>query len=87
MIVFLKLWIFAIILFQNYFFMRYIDDLSLFLPSNEEIFSSKSKKFYLTLFSIIRLVSAAKLETTYQSIIKYGISLFFSPFCVLLILL
>jgi hypothetical protein len=62
--------------------MEYIDDLSLLIPSNQESFPSKSKKFYLTLFSIIRLVSAAKLETTYQSIIRFGISLFFSPLAI-----
>ena len=79
MIAFFKIWIFAIILFQNYFFMRYIDEFSLFIASDEESFPSKSKKFYLTMFSIIRLMSAVKLETTYHSIIRFGVSLFFSP--------
>ena len=38
-----------------------------------------NRKMYLTLFSIIRLVKAVKLETTYQSVMKFGISLFYSP--------
>ena len=87
MIAFFKIWIFVLILSQNYFFMRYIDDFSLLLHSDEESFPSKSKKFYLTLFSIIRLVSAAKLETTYHSIIRFGVSLFFSPLFVFIILI
>ena len=87
MIAFFKIWIFAIILFQNYFFMRYIDEFSLFIASDEESFPSKSKKFYLTMFSIIRLMSAVKLETTYHSIIRFGVSLFFSPLIVFLVLL
>jgi len=82
MIAYIKIWIFAIILFENYFFMLQIDYLA-----KDDKFSSIDKKLYLTLFSIIRLISAAKLETTYQSVIKYGLSLFYSPLCILLLIL
>ncbi len=38
-----------------------------------------NRKFYLTIFSIVRVVKAVKEEATYKSLIHYGISLFYSP--------
>ena len=77
MIAFIKLWIFAIILLQNYIFMNHINNLDDL--HDDDNFSSIDKKLYLTLFSIIRLVTAAKLETTYHAVMKFGLSLFYSP--------
>jgi hypothetical protein len=37
------------------------------------------RKFYLTIFSMIRVAKAIKEETTYKSLIQYGVSLFYSP--------
>jgi hypothetical protein len=81
MIVFIKLWIIAIILFENYFFMHYFDYLTRMvrMGSQEEGVDLVDRKLYLTIFSIIRVAKAIKEETTYQSIVKYGVSLFYSP--------
>ena len=81
MIAFLKLWIIAIILFENYFFMHQIDYLtSIFRGSQEGAdLSIVDRKLYLIIFSIIRLVKAVKMETTYQSVMKFGTSLLYSP--------
>jgi hypothetical protein len=86
MIAFLKLWIIAIILFENYFFMNQIDYLnSVFWNGKEkEGISIFNKKLYLMLFSIIRLLKIIKFETTYQSVMKFGISLFYSPLFLIL---
>jgi hypothetical protein len=86
MIAFLKLWIIAIILFENYFFMNQIDYLNgVFWNAKEkEGISIFNKKLYLMLFSIIRLLKIIKFETTYQSVMKFGISLFYSPLFLIL---
>ena len=89
MIVFIKLWIISIILFENYFFMNQIDYMTgIFWGSQKgtEV-DIIDKKMYLTLFSIIRLFKAIKLETTYQSVMKFGISLFYSPIFLILYIL
>ncbi len=81
MIAFIKLWIIAIILFENYFFMYYFDYLTRMvrMGSQEERVDLIDRKFYLTIFSMIRVAKAIKEETTYQSMVKYGVSLFYSP--------
>jgi hypothetical protein len=81
MIVFIKLWIIAIILFENYFFMHYFDYLTRMvrMSSQEEGVDLVDRKLYLTIFSMIRVAKAIKEETTYQSMVKYGVSLFYSP--------
>jgi hypothetical protein len=86
MIAFIKLWIIAIILFENYFFMHQIDYMTGIFWGNQEgaEVDIVDRKLYLTLFSIIRLVKAMKLETTYQSVMKFGISLFYSPLFLIL---
>ena len=82
MITFLKFWIIAIILFENYFFMHFFDSLTLMvrMESQEEGIDLIDRKFYLTIFSIIRLAKAIKLETTYKSVTQFGTSLLYSPF-------
>ena len=81
MIAFIKLWIIAIILFENYFFMHFFDSLTRMVRMNpqEEGVDLIDRKFYLTIFSMIRVAKAIKEETTYQSMVKYGVSLFYSP--------
>jgi hypothetical protein len=81
MIAFIKLWIIAIILLENYFFMHYFDYLTQMVRMGfqEEGVDLINRKFYLTIFSIIRVAKAIKEETTYQSMVKYGVSLFYSP--------
>ena len=81
MIAFIKLWIIALILFENYFFMHYFDYLTRMvrMSSQEEGVDLVDRKLYLTIFSMIRVAKAMKAETTYQSLIHYGVSLFYSP--------
>ena len=81
MIAFIKLWIIALILFENYFFMHYFDYLTRMvrMSSQEEGVDLVDRKLYLTIFSMIRVAKAMKAETTYQSMVKYGVSLFYSP--------
>jgi len=81
MIAFIKLWIIAIILFENYFFMNFFELLTQMvrMDSQEEEVDLVDRKFYLTIFSIVRVAKAIKAETTYQSLIHYGVSLFYSP--------
>jgi|688.fasta_scaffold294091_2 hypothetical protein len=73
MIAFLKFWIFLIIIFQNHFFMKYID------YSFQNYESITKIKLFLTIFSITLLFLAAITETTYQATIKFGFLLIFSP--------
>ncbi len=86
MIAFIKLWIIAIILFENYFFMHFFDYLTKMVRSGyqEEGVDMINRKFYLTIFSLVRVANAMKAETTYQTLIHYGISLFYSPFFLVL---
>jgi hypothetical protein len=49
------------------------------MGSQEERVDLIDRKFYLTIFSMIRVAKAIKEETTYQSMVKYGVSLFYSP--------
>jgi len=81
MIAFIKLWIIAIILFENYFFLHFFDYLTKMVRvgGQEEGVDLVNRKFYLTIFSMIRVAKAIKEETTYQSLIQYGVSLFYSP--------
>ena len=81
MIAFIKLWIIVIIVFENYFFMHYFDYLTRMvrMSSQEEGVDLVDRKLYLTIFSMIRVAKAIKAETTYQSLIHYGVSLFYSP--------
>ena len=81
MIAFIKLWIIAIILFENYFFLNYFDYLTKMVRVGyqEEGVDLINRKFYLTIFSIVRVAKAVKEEATYKSLIHYGISLFYSP--------
>jgi hypothetical protein len=81
MIAFIKLWIIAIILFENYFFMYFYDYLTKMVrvEGQEDGVDLVNRKFYLTIFSIVRVVKAVKEEATYKSLIHYGISLFYSP--------
>ena len=82
MIAFIKLWIIAIILFENYFFMYYFDYLTRMvrMGSQEERVDLIDRKFYLTIFSMIRVAKAIKLESTYQSVTQFGTTLLYSPF-------
>ena len=82
MIVFIKLWIIALILFENYFFMHYFDYLTQMvrIDSQEEGFDLFDRKLYLTIFSVIRVAKAIKEETTYKSMTQFGKSLLYSPF-------
>ena len=82
MIAFIKLWIIALILFENYFFMHYFDSLTRMvrMESQEEGIDLIDRKFYLTIFSMMRVAKAIKLESTYQSVTQYGVTLFYSPF-------
>jgi len=80
MIAFLKIWIFLLIIFQNHVFMNYIDHFF----ENEKEKSLIDKKLFLTTFSITLLYLSAKAETTYQTILRFGILLFFSPFILFL---
>ena len=87
MIAFIKLWIIVIIVFENYFFMNFFDYLTRMVwMDSQEIggFEIINRKFYLTLFSIIRLAKAIQLESTYQSVSKYAVTLFYSPFILVL---
>ena len=81
MIAFIKLWIIALILFENYFFMRFFDSLTrmVWMNPQEEGVDLIDRKFYLTIFSMIRVAKAIKLETTYKSMTQFGTSLFYSP--------
>ena len=82
MIVFIKFWIIAIILSENYFFMHYFDSLTKMvrMGSQEEGVDLIDRKFYLTIFSMIRVAKAIKLESTYQSVTQFGTTLLYSPF-------
>ena len=82
MITFIKFWIIAIIVFENYFFMHYFDSLTQMVWKNpqEEGVDLIDRKFYLTIFSMMRVAKAIKLESTYQSLIQFGTTLFYSPF-------
>ena len=82
MITFIKFWIIAIIVFENYFFMHYFDSLTqmVWMNPQEEGVDLIDRKFYLTIFSMMRVAKAIKLESTYQSVTKYAVTLFYSPF-------
>ena len=82
MIVFIKLWIIALILFENYFFMHYFASLTrmVWMNTQEDGADLIDRKFYLTIFSMMRVAKAIKLESTYQSVTQYGVTLFYSPF-------
>ena len=73
-----KAWIILIIIFQNHIFMKYID------YSYENYKSLTNTKLFLTIYSITLLYLAIKAETTYQTILRFGILLFFSPIICLL---
>lgn len=73
MIALLKIWIFLIIIFQNHFFMKYIDYFF------EDYESLTNIKLFLTIFSITLLFLATTAETTYQTIKRFAILLIFSP--------
>ena len=80
MIAFLKIWIFLLIIFQNHFFMNYIDHFF----ENETEKSLIDRKLFLTTFSITLLYFSVTAETTYQTILRLGILLIFSPFILFL---
>jgi hypothetical protein len=82
MIAFIKLWIIALILFENYFFMHYFDYLTRMvrMGSQQEGVDLIDRKFYLTIFSMIRVAKAIKEETTYKSVTQFGTTLLYSPF-------
>jgi len=80
MIAFLKIWIFLLIIFQNHIFMNYIDNFF----ENEKEKSLIDRKIFLTTFSITLLYFSATAETTYQTILRFGFLLFFSPFILFL---
>ena len=86
MIAFIKLWIIALILFENYFFMNYFDYLTRMvrMDSQEEGVDLIDRKLYLTIFSMIRVAKAIKEETTYKSVTQFGTSLLYSPFFLVL---
>jgi hypothetical protein len=81
MIAFIKLWIIAIILFENYFFITFFELLTRMvqISGQEKNDDLVNRKLYLTIFSVIRVAKAIKIETTYQSLIHYGVTLFYSP--------
>ena len=70
MIAILKAWIFLMIVIQNHYFIKYIDSVSQ---------SSTNVKLFMTIYSITLLYLAATAETTYQTIIRFGVSLLISP--------
>ena len=82
MIAFIKLWIISLILFENYFFMNYFDYLTrmVWMNPQEEGVDLIDRKFYLTIFSMMRVAKAIKLESTYQSVTQFGTTLLYSPF-------
>jgi hypothetical protein len=82
MIAFIKLWIIAIILFENYFFMHFFDSLTQMvrIGAQEEGVDLVDRKLYLTIFSMMRVAKAIKEETTYKSMTQYGVTLLYSPF-------
>ncbi len=80
MIAFLKIWIFLLIIFQNQIFMNYI----IYFCENKKEESFIDRKLFLTIFSIILLYLSAVAETTYQTILRFGFLLFFSPFILFL---
>jgi len=80
MIAFLKIWIFLLIIFQNQIFMNYIEHFC----ENKKEDSLIDRKLFLTIFSIILLYLSAVAETTYQTILRFGFLLFFSPFILFL---
>ena len=82
MIAFIKLWIISLILFENYFFMNYFDSLTrmVWMGSQEDGVDLIDRKFYLTIFSMMRVAKAIKEETTYKSMTQFGTSLLYSPF-------
>ena len=82
MIAFIKLWIIALILFENYFFMNYFDSLTrmVWMGSQEDGVDLIDRKFYLTIFSMMWVAKAIKEETTYKSMTQFGTSLLSSPF-------
>ncbi len=86
MIAFIKLWIIALILFENYFFLYFFDYLTKMVRifGQEEGADLVDRKFYLTIFSMIRVAKAVKEEAIYKSLIQYGVSLFYSPFFLVL---
>lgn len=73
MIAILKAWIFLMIVLQNHYFIKYID--SSF--KNEK--SSTHAKMFMTIVSITLLYLSATAETTYQTIIRFGVLLLLSP--------
>ena len=81
MIAILKAWIFLMIVFQNHYFIKYIDS----TIQNEK--SSTNAKIFMTITSITLLYLAATAETTYQTIIRFGVLLFISPLIIFLNLL
>jgi hypothetical protein len=50
------------------------------MGSQEDGVDLVDRKLYLTIFSMMRVAKAIKEETTYQSLIHYGVSLLYSPF-------
>jgi len=81
MIAILKAWIFLMIVLQNHYFIKYIDS----TIQNEK--SSTNAKIFMTITSITLLYLAATAETTYQTIIRFGVLLFISPLIIFLNLL
>ncbi len=81
MIAFLKIWIFFMIILQNHYFNKYID------YSYEDEKSSTNAKLFMTIISITLLYFAANTETTYQTIIRFGVLLLLSPLIIFLNLL
>ena len=81
MIAFLKIWIFFMIILQNHYFNKYID------YSYEDEKSSTNAKLFMTIISITLLYLAANTETTYQTIIRFGVLLSLSPLIIFLNLL
>ena len=81
MIAILKVWIFLMIVLQNHYFIKYIDS------TIQDKESSTNAKIFMTITSITLLYLAATAETTYQTIIRFGVLLFISPLIIFLNLL
>jgi len=69
------------IILQNHYFNKYID------YSYEDEKSSTNAKLFMTIISITLLYLAANTETTYQTIIRFGVLLSLSPLIIFLNLL
>ncbi len=73
MIALLKVWLFLIIIFQHHIFMKYINYYS------EDNQSFIDNKIFITMFYITLLYLSANAKTTYQTILRLVVLIFFSP--------